>query len=224
MKMPARPGVGARDVADVPPARTAAPGPQGQASRRAVVTMETAPAAGMQAARRQTGDVAIPATGAMAGRGAAGTGGARLRACAPANGAHPGPVTGGLTGLPDAGRFGATPRGVVALQGPFAPAAVAGGPAAPGGGAAAVPAEGGDGTASGALAAATSPSQAVTIPAGVGQAAGGGPTEGDVYLDGTLVGRWMARTLARAAARPASGGAAFDPTRSRLPVGAMIGA
>jgi hypothetical protein len=50
------------------------------------------------------------------------------------------------------------------------------------------------------------------------------PTEGDVYLDGTLVGRWMARTLAREAGRPPSGGTAFDATRSRLPPGTMIGA
>jgi hypothetical protein len=50
------------------------------------------------------------------------------------------------------------------------------------------------------------------------------PTEGDVYLDGTLVGRWMARTLGRAAGRPASGGTAFDATRNRLPSGTMIGA
>jgi hypothetical protein len=50
-----------------------------------------------------------------------------------------------------------------------------------------------------------------------------GPTEGDVYLDGTLVGRWMVRNLAQAAGRPASGGSAFDPTRGRLPLGTMIG-
>ncbi len=50
-----------------------------------------------------------------------------------------------------------------------------------------------------------------------------GPTEGDVYLDGTLVGRWMARALTQAAARQPSSGVAFDPTRSRLPVGTMIG-
>lgn len=50
-----------------------------------------------------------------------------------------------------------------------------------------------------------------------------GPTEGDVYLDGTLVGRWMARALTQAAARQPNSGAAFDPTRSRLPVGTMIG-
>jgi hypothetical protein len=49
------------------------------------------------------------------------------------------------------------------------------------------------------------------------------PTEGDVYLDGTLVGRWMARTLTQAAERQPISGAAFDPTRNRLPVGTMIG-
>ncbi len=50
-----------------------------------------------------------------------------------------------------------------------------------------------------------------------------GPTEGDVFLDGTLVGRWMARTLTQAAARQPSSGSAFDPTRNRLPAGTMIG-
>jgi hypothetical protein len=50
-----------------------------------------------------------------------------------------------------------------------------------------------------------------------------GPTEGDVYLDGTLMGRWVSRALAHAASRQPSGGTAFDSTRSRLPAGAMIG-
>jgi hypothetical protein len=49
------------------------------------------------------------------------------------------------------------------------------------------------------------------------------PAEGDVYLDGTLVGRWMEKQLARSAARPPVGSSAFDATRSRLPTGTMIG-
>ncbi len=53
--------------------------------------------------------------------------------------------------------------------------------------------------------------------------ANNGPTEGDVYLDGTLMGRWMARSLSEQAARPASGSAAFDPRRGVFPTGAMIG-
>jgi hypothetical protein len=49
------------------------------------------------------------------------------------------------------------------------------------------------------------------------------PRQGDVFLDGALMGRWMARTLAREAGRAPSGGAAFDPRRSPLPTGRMIG-
>jgi hypothetical protein len=56
-----------------------------------------------------------------------------------------------------------------------------------------------------------------------GSAAVPNPTMGDVYLDGTLMGRWMARSLAAEAARPASGSAAFDPRRNAFPTGAMIG-
>ena len=58
---------------------------------------------------------------------------------------------------------------------------------------------------------------------GVERGGSGGPTQGDVYLDGALVGRWMARTLAAEAGRPASGGTAFDPRRNAFPAGAMIG-
>jgi len=54
-------------------------------------------------------------------------------------------------------------------------------------------------------------------------AGGGGPTQGDVFLDGTLVGRWMARKMAQEAGRPPSGSPAFDPTRSPFPPGRMIG-
>jgi hypothetical protein len=50
-----------------------------------------------------------------------------------------------------------------------------------------------------------------------------GATEGDVYLDGTLMGRWITRALTQAASRQPSGSATFDSSRNRLPVGAMIG-
>ena len=36
-------------------------------------------------------------------------------------------------------------------------------------------------------------------------------TSGDVFLDGARVGRWMARSLGREAARPPAAGTAFDP-------------
>jgi hypothetical protein len=38
----------------------------------------------------------------------------------------------------------------------------------------------------------------------------GGPTGGDVYLDGTRMGTWIADYLAREAGRPQSGGTGFD--------------
>ncbi len=59
--------------------------------------------------------------------------------------------------------------------------------------------------------------------ASVSQATNSGPTGGDVYLDGALMGRWMARNLTAQANRPASGGAGFDPRRGVFPTGAMIG-
>ena len=52
---------------------------------------------------------------------------------------------------------------------------------------------------------------------------GAGQIQGDVYLDGTLLGRWMSRALSREAGRPPTGGAWFDPRRSPLPPGRMIG-
>lgn len=57
------------------------------------------------------------------------------------------------------------------------------------------------------------------------QASGGngGHVQGDVYFDGALMGRWMSRALAREAARPPAGGAAFDARRNPLPTGRMIG-
>jgi hypothetical protein len=39
----------------------------------------------------------------------------------------------------------------------------------------------------------------------------GGPTGGDVYLDGTRVGTWLADHFAREVGRPQAGGTAFDP-------------
>jgi hypothetical protein len=39
----------------------------------------------------------------------------------------------------------------------------------------------------------------------------GASMQGDVYLDGTRMGRWVADRLAREAGRPAGGGTAFDP-------------
>ncbi len=42
------------------------------------------------------------------------------------------------------------------------------------------------------------------------QAASEGPSGGDVYLDGTLVGRWIADHLAREATRPPAGATGFD--------------
>ena len=58
---------------------------------------------------------------------------------------------------------------------------------------------------------------------GAASAADRGPLQGDVYLDGTLMGRWLARHLTDAAARPANGSASFDPRRNAFPTGAMIG-
>ena len=39
----------------------------------------------------------------------------------------------------------------------------------------------------------------------------GGPTGGDVFLDGTRMGTWLADHLAREVARPQSGATGFDP-------------
>jgi hypothetical protein len=38
-----------------------------------------------------------------------------------------------------------------------------------------------------------------------------GPTHGDVFLDGTRVGTWMADRFARAASRPPVGATGVDP-------------
>ena len=50
-----------------------------------------------------------------------------------------------------------------------------------------------------------------------------GPTQGDVFLDGTRMGRWMADTLARTVSGPPSGSTAFDPQMSAAWPGALQG-
>lgn len=50
-----------------------------------------------------------------------------------------------------------------------------------------------------------------------------GPAEGDVYLDGALVGRWLSRYLAREAGLPSSGPTGFDPRRTPQRPGATAG-
>lgn len=50
-----------------------------------------------------------------------------------------------------------------------------------------------------------------------------GPTGGDVFLDGTRVGRWLSDTLAREAGGPATGGTGFDPRLSPTWPGALQG-
>jgi hypothetical protein len=66
---------------------------------------------------------------------------------------------------------------------------------------------------------ANSPAAEQPAAAPLGEAA----VSGELYLDGNLLGRWMEQRLAQVAARPPCSGSAFDPTRSRLPTGAMIG-
>ena len=51
----------------------------------------------------------------------------------------------------------------------------------------------------------------------------GGPTHGDVFLDGTRVGHWMSEALARAVSGPSRGCTAFDPTMSAAWPGALQG-
>ncbi len=50
-----------------------------------------------------------------------------------------------------------------------------------------------------------------------------GPTEGDVYLDGERVGRWMARHLARELGGPQAAGTGFDPRLGPTWPGSMHG-
>ncbi len=49
------------------------------------------------------------------------------------------------------------------------------------------------------------------------------PVQGDVFLDGVLVGRWMCRFLARQAGRDPAGPTGFDPRRNPVLPGATIG-
>lgn len=51
----------------------------------------------------------------------------------------------------------------------------------------------------------------------------GGPTHGDVFLDGARVGHWMSDILARAVSGPSGGCTAFDPTMSAAWPGALQG-
>jgi len=50
-----------------------------------------------------------------------------------------------------------------------------------------------------------------------------GPQEGDVFLDGLLVGRWMSRFLNREASRASAGPTGFDPRRGQLLPGVTVG-
>jgi hypothetical protein len=49
------------------------------------------------------------------------------------------------------------------------------------------------------------------------------PNEGDVFLDGMLVGRWMSRFLNREAERASAGPTGFDARRGRLLPGVTVG-
>jgi hypothetical protein len=57
----------------------------------------------------------------------------------------------------------------------------------------------------------STPSAGVSPAAPVAAAASSGPVQGDVYLDGARVGRWMSDRLAREADRPQAGVTGFDP-------------
>jgi hypothetical protein len=62
---------------------------------------------------------------------------------------------------------------------------------------------------------------ASSAPVGQGQAQA--RIEGDVFLDGTLVGRWMSSYLAREAGRASAGPTGFDARRNPLMPGATVG-
>ena len=49
------------------------------------------------------------------------------------------------------------------------------------------------------------------------------PSEGDVFLDGALVGRWMSKHLTQQVGRASAGPTGFDPRRGRLLPGATVG-
>lgn len=76
------------------------------------------------------------------------------------------------------------------------------------------------------------PVQATTLPraesaphsvAPQGRGNAEGPLNGDVYLDGVLVGRWMSRFLKREVERADSGPTGFDAKRGRLLPGVTVG-
>jgi hypothetical protein len=50
-----------------------------------------------------------------------------------------------------------------------------------------------------------------------------GPTQGDVFLDGALVGRWMSRLLSREASRATAGPTGYDLRRNALLPGPTVG-
>ena len=52
---------------------------------------------------------------------------------------------------------------------------------------------------------------------------GAGPNQGDVFLDGMLVGRWMSKFLNREAERASAGPTGFDARRGRLLPGVTVG-
>lgn len=58
---------------------------------------------------------------------------------------------------------------------------------------------------------------------GAGSSDAAGPTQGDVFLDGALVGRWMSRHLSREAGRASAGPTGFDSRRNALLPGATVG-
>ncbi len=49
------------------------------------------------------------------------------------------------------------------------------------------------------------------------------PTEGDIFLDGALMGRWMSKHLTAQVGRASAGPTGFDPRRGRLLPGATVG-
>jgi hypothetical protein len=69
----------------------------------------------------------------------------------------------------------------------------------------------------------TSGSPAELAPPQQAEAAAAGPREGDVFLDGMLVGRWMSRFLNREAERASAGPTGFDARRGRLLPGVTVG-
>ncbi len=60
-------------------------------------------------------------------------------------------------------------------------------------------------------AAAVAPPMASAAPSAATARERAGPMQGDVFLDGARMGRWMADVLAREASRPQSGSTQFDP-------------